>query len=98
MVLLFVGIRFACKLLRFRIATIHVVGDYPAQFSSTCTFCDFLQRERNNVAHTAFTVVAMKEYVDTFSGRDTAATSVVGTSNNWLATYHWSILHVPIVV
>ena len=41
----------------------------------------FLQRERNNVAHTAFTVVAMKEYVDTFSGRDTAATNVVGTDN-----------------
>ena len=36
-----------------------------------------LQRERNNVAHTAFTVVAMKEYVDTFGSRGTVATNVV---------------------
>jgi hypothetical protein len=34
----------------------------------------YTQRERNNVAHTAFAVVAMKEYVDTFGGRGTPAT------------------------
>ena len=42
-------------------------------------FAIFLQRERNNVAHTAFTVVAMKEYVDTFGEGGTATTNVVRT-------------------
>ena len=36
----------------------------------------FLQRERKHVAHTAFSVVALKEYVDTF-GEASGALNVV---------------------
>jgi hypothetical protein len=47
---------------------------YTESYSIISDFRIHMQRERNNVAHTAFAVVAMKEYVDTFGGRGTPAT------------------------